>query len=185
MVEGARTATAYVFTDDAGDQETFFEWGASAEFARTEAPALDFVHMATADPDFNVRVAEKSKFASFDPGQDLLCYSADELEIILANIDILFSNNHEMNRMCNMLGLERTALVASIPIVVTTRGRREACSAWRAGSTMSRWSGWRRSIPPALVMAIGRVFSRRSGKATLRSTAAVLVRWCRPSSSRR
>ena len=122
MVEGARTATAYVFTDDAGDQETFFEWGASAEFARTEAPALDFVHMATADPDFNVRVAEKSKFASFDPGQDLLCYSADELEIILANIDILFSNNHEMNRMCNMLGLERTALVASIPIVVTTRG---------------------------------------------------------------
>jgi len=122
VVDGARTATAYVFTDDAGDQETFFEWGASVAFAEAEAPALDFVHMATADPDFNVRVAERSRFASFDPGQDLLRYTPDALEIILANIDILFSNNHEMDRMCDMLGLERPALIASVPMVVTTRG---------------------------------------------------------------
>ncbi|HOI14137.1 MAG TPA: carbohydrate kinase family protein [Methanoculleus sp.] len=122
QVKDARTATAYVFTDDDGDQETFFEWGASAAFSRAEAPALDFVHMATADPDFNVRVAQKSKFASFDPGQDLLRYTPDQLEIILANIDILFSNNHEMDRMCDMLGLERPALIASIPMTVTTRG---------------------------------------------------------------
>jgi len=122
IVRDARTATAYVFTDDDGDQETFFEWGASAAFSRAEAPALDFVHMATADPDFNVRVAQKSEFASFDPGQDLLCYTPDQLEIILANIDILFSNNHEMDRMCEMLGVERDALVASVPMVVTTRG---------------------------------------------------------------
>lgn len=121
-VEDARTATAYVFTDDDGDQETFFEWGASVAFSGAEVPALDFVHMATADPDFNVRVAEKSTFASFDPGQDLLRYTPDQLEIILANIDILFSNNHEMDRMCDMLGLERTALVASIPMTITTRG---------------------------------------------------------------
>ncbi len=87
MVKGARTATAYVFTDNAGDQETFFEWGASAAFSGLEAPALDFVHMATADPDFNVRVAQKSRFASFDPGQDLLRYTPEQLGIILADID--------------------------------------------------------------------------------------------------
>ncbi|MGB4579828.1 MAG: PfkB family carbohydrate kinase, partial [Methanoculleus sp.] len=79
-------------------------------------------HMATADPAFNVQVAEKSRFASFDPGQDLLRYSPDELETILANIDILLSNHHEMDRMCDMLGLERQALVASVPMVVTTLG---------------------------------------------------------------
>jgi ribokinase len=78
--------------------------------------------MATADPDFNVRVAQKSKFASFDPGQDLLRYTPEQLEIILANIDILFSNNHEMDRMCDMLGTGREALVASVPMTVTTRG---------------------------------------------------------------
>ncbi len=122
VVEGARTATAYVFTDDSGDQETFFEWGASTVFAQKEAPTLDFVHMATADPAFNIQVAEKSRFASFDPGQDLLRYSPDELETILANIDILLSNQHEMDRMCDMLGLERPALVASVPMVVTTLG---------------------------------------------------------------
>jgi ribokinase len=122
VVKGARTATAYVFTDDAGDQETFFEWGASAAFSGLEAPALDFVHMATADPDFNVRVAQKSRFASFDPGQDLLRYTPEQLGIILADIDILFSNNHEMDRMCGMLGLEREDLIASVPMTVITRG---------------------------------------------------------------
>jgi len=122
LVKDARTATAFVFTDDEGDQETYFEWGASVAFSAMEAPALDFVHMATADPDFNVRVAQKSKFASFDPGQDLLRYTPDQLEIILANVDILFSNNHEMDRMCEMLGVECSALVASIPMTVTTRG---------------------------------------------------------------
>lgn len=122
VVAGARTATAYVFTDDAGDQETFFDWGASTAFARAEAPALDFVHMATADPEFNVQVARKSRFASFDPGQDLLCYSPEQLETILANIDILFSNNHEMDRMAAVLGIGRDDLVAAVPLVVTTRG---------------------------------------------------------------
>jgi nucleoside kinase len=121
VVEDAVTATAYVFTDESGDQETYFEWGASAVRSRMEAPELEFVHMATADPDFNVRVAQKSEFASFDPGQDLLRYSPDQLEIILANIDILFSNNHEMERMCDMLGIERDALVGSIPMVIVTR----------------------------------------------------------------
>jgi len=122
LIKGTRTATAYVFTDDEGDQETFFEWGASTAFSSIEAPALDFVHMATADPDFNVRVAQKSGFASFDPGQDLLRYTPEQLEIILANIDILFSNNHEMDRMCGMLGLEREDLIASVPMTVITSG---------------------------------------------------------------
>lgn len=122
VVDGARTATAYVFTDDSGDQETFFDWGASTIFASAKAPTLDFVHMATADPGFNVQVAKKSKFASFDPGQDLLRYTPDELELILANIDILLANNHEMSRMADMLGLELPELIASVPIAVTTLG---------------------------------------------------------------
>ncbi len=122
VVEDAVTPTAYIFTDESNDQVTYFEWGASAVRTRTEAPALDFVHMATADPDFNVRVAAKSRFASFDPGQDLLRYSREQLESILGDIDILFANNHEMDRMCGMLGKRRDELVADIPIVVMTMG---------------------------------------------------------------
>jgi sugar/nucleoside kinase (ribokinase family) len=116
----ARTATAYMFNDQDGDQVTFFEWGASTMFKDMAAPRLDFVHMATADPDFNVRVAEKSGFASFDPGQDLLRYTREQLDAICANIDILFANRHEIRGMCETMGVRLDDLTARIPLVVCT-----------------------------------------------------------------
>ncbi len=121
-VEEANTATAFMFTDVPGDQMTFFEWGASVAFSREEAPALDFVHMATADPLFNRRVAERARFASFDPGQDLHRYTADDLEAIIDSIDILFANQHEVAGMCRTLGLSRDELIARVPIAVFTAG---------------------------------------------------------------
>lgn len=120
VIPGTRTATAYMFNDAAGDQMTFFEWGASAAFAGMEAPELDFVHMATADPSFNVRVAEKSTFASFDPGQDLLRYDAGQLDSILDHIDILFANQHEVLGMCRILGVSRDDLISRVPRTVVT-----------------------------------------------------------------
>jgi sugar/nucleoside kinase (ribokinase family) len=116
----ARTATAYMFNDQDGDQVTFFEWGASERFRDMDAPGLDFVHMATADPDFNVRVAERSGFASFDPGQDLLRYSREQLDAICANIDILFANQHEIRGMCETMEVRLEDLIARIPLVVCT-----------------------------------------------------------------
>jgi len=116
----ARTATAYMFNDQDSNQVTFFEWGASNRFKDMDAPRLDFVHMATADPDFNVRVAEKSGFASFDPGQDLLRYSREQLDAICANIDILFANQHEIRGMCETMGVRLEELIARIPLVVCT-----------------------------------------------------------------
>ena len=94
-----------MFTDEAGDQMTFFEWGASAAFSHEEAPALPFVHMATADPGFNVKIAERSEFASFDPGQDLHRYSKEQLDYILDHIKILFANHHEIRGMERILGM--------------------------------------------------------------------------------
>jgi sugar/nucleoside kinase (ribokinase family) len=118
----ANTATAFMFTDDPGDQMTFFEWGASVAFSYEEPPTLEFVHMATADPRFNRRVAEKAAFASFDPGQDLHRYSAEDLDAILDNIDILFANHHEVAGMCRTLGLSRDELIARVPVAVFTEG---------------------------------------------------------------
>jgi len=120
VVDDARTATCYAFNDTKGDQITFFEWGASAHFSEAEAPALDLVHMATADPDFNLRIAEKSEFASFDPGQDLLRYSKEQLLAIVDNIDILFANQHEVSKMCDMMDITKDDLVAAVPMAVFT-----------------------------------------------------------------
>jgi len=120
VVDGKRTATCFLFNDEAGDQMTFFEWGASTAFAESEPPALDFVHMATADPGYNVKVAEKAVFSSFDPGQDLINYSKDQLESIIENIDILFANHHEVKRMTEMLGVREKDLIESVPVSIIT-----------------------------------------------------------------
>ena len=120
VVHGKHTPTAFVFTDDAGDQVTYFEWGASETFHTRDAPALDFVHLATADPEFNARVAEKGRFVSFDPGQDIIWYSAEQIRRILARIRILFANRHEMEHLTRILGVGKEDILAQVPIVVVT-----------------------------------------------------------------
>jgi nucleoside kinase len=119
-VPDAHTPTAFMFTDETGDQMTFFEWGASKAFATAEAPGLPLVHMATADPEFNCRVAERSKFASFDPGQDVFYYNREQLDLILDNIDILFANQHEIAHMCRTLGTTRDAIVKRVGTAIFT-----------------------------------------------------------------
>ena len=120
LVPGTHTPTAFMFTDDAGDQMTFFEWGASKAFALEEAPSLPFVHLATADPDFNCRVVEKSGFVSFDPGQDVFWYSKEQLDAIISHTDILFANQHEVQGMCKTLGITKEALIGKVETAIFT-----------------------------------------------------------------
>ncbi|MCX6688133.1 MAG: carbohydrate kinase family protein [Methanoregula sp.] len=119
-IPGTHTPTAFMFTDDTGDQMTYFEWGASKVFAESDAPALPLVHMATADPEFNCRVAEKSEFTSFDPGQDVFWYTKEQLESILANTNILFANQHEVQQMCRTLGITKEALIQNVDMAIFT-----------------------------------------------------------------
>ncbi len=123
-VEEAHTPTAFLFNDGGGNQITFFEWGASLIFPGSEAPALPFVHMATADPEFNIRVAQKADFASFDPGQDLHRYGKEQLLEILSHVDILFANHHEVEGMCRTLGIGEEGLLGMVPTAIFTMGSR-------------------------------------------------------------
>ena len=117
---GANTPTAFMFTDPEGDQITFFEWGASRQFATSEAPSFPFVHLATADPAFNVKVAEKSEFTSFDPGQDLHRYTASDLFSIIRHTSLLFANQHEVEGMCRTMDLSREDLIGMVPMALFT-----------------------------------------------------------------
>jgi ribokinase len=119
-VPGTHTPTAFMFTDDTGDQMTYFEWGASKVFAESDAPSLPLVHMATADPEFNCRVAERSEFVSFDPGQDVFWYKKEQLESIIPNTNILFANQHEVQQMCKTLGITKEALIQNVDMAVFT-----------------------------------------------------------------
>jgi len=120
VVPDAHTPTAFMFTEDAGSQMTFFEWGASKAFESAEAPAVPFAHLATADPVFNCRVAEKAEFVSFDPGQDVFYYTKEQLESILVNTDILFANQHEVQQMCSTLKITKEELICQVGTAVFT-----------------------------------------------------------------
>jgi sugar/nucleoside kinase (ribokinase family) len=122
-IENDHTPTAFMFTDEGGDQVTFFEWGASRVFSHADPPAVPFVHMATADPVFNVRLAEKAAFSSFDPGQDLYRYDAGQLRNILGRVSILFANQHEVEGMCRMLRMSREDLSNLVPMAIFTKGK--------------------------------------------------------------
>ena len=119
-VPGTHTPTAFMFTDDTGDQMTYFEWGASKIFRESQAPSLPLVHMATADPEFNCRVAEQSEFASFDPGQDVFWYTKEQLESIISNTNILFANQHEVQQMCRTLGITKEARIHNVDMAIFT-----------------------------------------------------------------
>ena len=121
-VFGKHTPTAFMFTDPSGDQITFFEWGASEIFRTSDPPSFPFVHMATADPVFNAKVAEKAGFASFDPGQDLHRYSAEQLHSIISRASLLFANHHEVEGMCRMMSISQSRLITMVPMAVFTRG---------------------------------------------------------------
>ncbi|MEL4305273.1 carbohydrate kinase family protein [Methanococcoides sp. LMO-2] len=119
-LEGEKGTAAYVYTDPFHNQSTYFYWGASAKLKELDPPEVDFVHLATSEPNFNARIAQKAKFVSFDPGQDLITYTRENLEIILENTDVLFTNKHEIKRVCDMTESTFEDIKEKIDIVVVT-----------------------------------------------------------------
>lgn len=116
-------STAFIVNNTAGDQITYFEWGAGALLTNAEAPALPFVHMATGDAGFNVGVARQAGFASFDPGQDVKYYDAAHLRDIFSHIDLLICNNFESSIMCEKLDWTEQDLIAAVPTAIITKGK--------------------------------------------------------------
>lgn len=119
-IEDLKLSTAFIFTDREDNQTTYFYWGASSKFKELEPEPADFVHLATADCVYNAKISQVAGFVSFDPGQDLVTYSKENLEIILAHTDILFANRHEIRRVSEMTGKSFSELRAMIDIIVVT-----------------------------------------------------------------
>ena len=119
-LENEKSTRAFVFTDRQHHQSTYFDWGASRNLKDLEPPKVDFVHLATSDSTFNARIAKIADFVSFDPGQDLVTYSRENLESILANTNILFTNKHEIERVCKMTEKSFSDILEMIEIVIVT-----------------------------------------------------------------
>ena len=119
-IEDRKISKAFIFTDREDNQTTYFYWGASSKFKELEPQPADFVHLATADCVYNAKIAQISGFVSFDPGQDLVTYSKENLQTILAHTDILFANRHEIRRVSEMTGMSFSELRSIIDVIVVT-----------------------------------------------------------------
>ena len=119
-IEDRKISKAFIFTDREDNQTTYFYWGASSKFKELEPEPVDFVHLATADCVYNAKIAQIAGFVSFDPGQDLVTYSKENLETILAHTDILFANKHEIKRVSEMTGKSFSELRDMIDVIVVT-----------------------------------------------------------------
>ncbi len=119
-LDDQKISKAFIFTDKEHNQTTYFYWGASSKFKELEPEPVDFVHLATADSVYNAKLAQIAGFVSFDPGQDLVTYSKENLELVLANTDILFANRHEIRRVSEITGKSFSELKAMIDVIVVT-----------------------------------------------------------------
>lgn len=117
-------STAFMVNNKEGDQITYFEWGAGEAFSHAVPPQRDFIHMATGDADYNIKVSESAKFASLDPGQDVKYYTKEQLKELLDLIDMLICNNFEMNIMCSTLNTSEKDIIEKVPISIITEGRK-------------------------------------------------------------
>ncbi|MDQ1253839.1 MAG: nucleoside kinase [Euryarchaeota archaeon] len=119
-LEDQKISKAFIFTDKDKNQTTYFYWGASSKFKELEPERVEFVHLATADSVYNAKIAQIADFVSFDPGQDLITYSKEKLDLILAHTDILFANRHEIKRVLEIIGKNFSELKDMIGIIVVT-----------------------------------------------------------------
>ncbi|HIP34787.1 MAG TPA: carbohydrate kinase family protein [Methanothermococcus okinawensis] len=124
------TPKAWIFTDPKNNQITFFLWGAAKHYKELKPPNFDgdIVHLATGDPDFNVRCVDtakkEGKVISFDPGQDLPLYSKENMEYIVNNVDFVFMNIHEYRRTLKLLEINEEDFRKMVSTLVVTLGER-------------------------------------------------------------
>ncbi|MBC7081131.1 MAG: carbohydrate kinase family protein [Thermoplasmatales archaeon] len=89
-----KCARAYIF-NIGKEQKTYFYWGASEEMENMKGIKSDILHISPCHPKLAMRMAEKSKFFGFEPGQDLKKFNRRELKYIIEKADIIFCNRHE------------------------------------------------------------------------------------------
>lgn len=131
------TASFNVLTDSIGNQVGGFYPG-----AMTDATSLSFVPWAgqnviacisAHDPAAMRRQVEECVAHQlrvvYDPGQQVSNVSANDLLAGVGAAEVLIVNEYELGMLCQKTGMEEAALVARVPILITTHGKH--------GSTMS------------------------------------------------
>jgi sugar/nucleoside kinase (ribokinase family) len=144
-VRGAPTPTAYIMEDRKGRQRTLMDQGPMGTTppkfpARAWITEYSWVHLATGDPDSQLRLLRDARAgglrAAVDPGQEVRYrWDAPRLRRLVAGAEILFGNRWEIAEVARAFGTsEAGKLVAHVPVVVRTEGAAGVTGYTRSGT---------------------------------------------------
>jgi ribokinase len=116
------TARAYVFFDAAGRQVTFFHPGASRELGEA-AVGPGRTHFCAGEISRYPDLMRRAEWVSFDPGQEIFHRDLAEIVACLPEVDLLFLNRHERDRLEKDAGHDLARIFAAgVEAVVESRG---------------------------------------------------------------
>lgn len=139
-VDSAKTAAAYITTDEDDNQITAFHAGALAKPMPGNYFNLqkgDLVVVAPGNCADMVKLSKQSRKSVvpyiFDPGQQVPAFSQRELAACVKGASVLIGNDYELSLMARRLGVSELSLRQMVPLFVRTLGPRgsELCKGGR------------------------------------------------------
>lgn len=139
------TPTCYIVEDREGAQRTLIDQGAMSHRRGAKVPTrwlreYSWVHLTTADPEFQLRLMEAARtrglHVAADPAQEIhYRWDRRSFRELLRGSEVLFGNRAEIARALEFLGATGPkALLDHVPLVVRTEGRAGAAAFSRAGT---------------------------------------------------
>ena len=158
-IRGARTPTAWIFSDPRGNQMAIIDQGPMKEATRLpvlrhSVKDVELVHLGTGRPLYYLRIAKLAedlgRTIAFDPSQEIqYVYTAHLFRELIRRSTYFFGNEAEIARARRFVRVTSTAgLVRFAPVVVVTMGAR--------GSTVYTREGRVRipRVPPTRVVDV-------------------------------
>lgn len=193
-VKGASTPTCFILEDRRGNQRTLIDQGPMQDLGTAELPAdwmreYSWLHLATGDPAFQVRLAARARALGLkvaaDPAQEIhYRWDRRRFRALLAHSELLFGNRSEIDRAEHFAGVHAPeGLLAQVPLIVRTEGRTGATAFSRTGTVRVP-----AVLPRRVVSAVGAGDAFRGGfysawfggqplEACLRAGTRAAYRW--------
>jgi sugar/nucleoside kinase (ribokinase family) len=144
-VHGRPTPTCYIVEDRQGAQRTLIDQGVMGDTSGASVPTkwlreYAWVHLTTADPDFQLRLQRAARarglHVSADPAQEIhYRWDRRSFRELLRGSEILFGNRSEVAQALEFVRGHRVEdLLEFVPLVVRTEGDHGASAFSRAGA---------------------------------------------------
>ena len=143
-VPGTRSPAAFIVESTPGDQVTLIDQGPMESDHGTEVPRgvlsrAGWVHLATGNPDYQLRVLEVARRMGLrvtaDPAQEIFYrWDSAHLHRLLSGCELFFANRAELAQALQLLRLRgMRQMLEIVPTVIETLGPRGATAWTRAG----------------------------------------------------